>query len=157
MNLDMDLSCLLWDIIMKGIWVKMTSNILFFVFTFYFTKSKCNFLLRFPFCYDNGYYLEEKFSSQYQCTLGCIMQEGDRLLFFRLFSQPQNLIKTPKFINSSQSCQKSYFTSKHKEHKTVFISCFTFRQLFEKILLYCIHVLRRWFERHHCIAVVFWT
>ena len=120
----------------------MTSSILFFVFAFYFTRSKCNFL-RFSFCYDNGYYLEEKFSSQYQCTLGCVMQERDRLLFFQFFSHtslPQILLR-PLSLLILATVAKSPVS---------LLSIKNTRQY-----LFCVLVLGGCLKRPYCIAFMF--
>ena len=43
----------------------------------------------------------------------------------------------------------------HKEQKTVFISCFTYWRLSEKMSLHCIHVLKRWLRKNTIILLLY--
>ena len=82
------------------------------------------------------------------CTLGFLIQEGDRLFIFWFFPTPSHLIKTPTFINFSKRCQKPTFISMHKEH---ICSCLK--------RCHCI-VFMFWSDgskRYHCIAFLFWV
>ena len=95
-------------------------------------------------------FLKTKTNKRKGSTLGCLIQDGSRLLIFRFSPAPSHLIKTHTFVGFSKSCQKSNFISMHKEQKTVFISYFTYWRFFEKVQLqplHCIHVLRRWSEK----------
>ena len=53
-------------------------------------------------------------------TPGCFLQEGARLLSFRFFLTISHLIKTPTFINFSQSCQKRFLCIKDRRQ---YLSC----------------------------------